>query len=84
MSARLVHLTPWPLRWRSGTGWIEWPLSVASLLLAVHSHVLTRGVHGEGELKMCAGEAQAVRPGQRVQRCTCKAFVAPEPQTGLR
>jgi len=38
VSSRLVHVTPWPFRWRSGTGWIEWPLSVAALVLAVHPY----------------------------------------------
>jgi membrane-bound metal-dependent hydrolase YbcI (DUF457 family) len=32
-SPRMLHVTPAVLRWRSGTGWIEWPIALACLLL---------------------------------------------------
>ncbi len=32
-SRRMLHVTPAVLRWRSGTGWIEWPIALACLLL---------------------------------------------------
>jgi membrane-bound metal-dependent hydrolase YbcI (DUF457 family) len=32
-SRRMLHVTPPVLRWRSGTGWIEWPIALLCLLL---------------------------------------------------
>jgi membrane-bound metal-dependent hydrolase YbcI (DUF457 family) len=32
-SRRMLHVTPAVLRWRSGTGWIEWPIALICLLL---------------------------------------------------
>lgn len=32
-SRRMLHVTPAMIRWRSGTGWIEWPIALLCLLL---------------------------------------------------